>query len=216
MDKTEYITICEALLQDNSVYQHLSKDTSANIHKELIKILHDYKNNSFISETEYTLLRPHGSNSPAARFYGLPKIYKNNMPMCLIVSACSTVTYNTVKFITKSPQNYCGKTSSFVKHRTDFIQKIKHLSINQKEETLVSFDIRDLFTSIPVPVALQVISSKISTCTSFTNICKIHTEEFIKLLEFTIRNSINNYRVQPWIHLSPLSLQISTGNILNP
>ena len=28
MDKTEYITKCEALLQDNSVYKHLSKDTS--------------------------------------------------------------------------------------------------------------------------------------------------------------------------------------------
>ena len=27
MDKTEYITKCEALLQDHSVYQHLSKDT---------------------------------------------------------------------------------------------------------------------------------------------------------------------------------------------
>ena len=79
MDKTEYITKCEALLQDNSVYQHLSKDTSPTIHKELVEILQDYKNNNFISETEYTQLRPHGSNSPAAKFYGLPKIYKNNM-----------------------------------------------------------------------------------------------------------------------------------------
>ena len=52
MDKTEYITKCEALLQDNSVYQHLSKDTSPTIHKELIKILQDYKNNNFISKTE--------------------------------------------------------------------------------------------------------------------------------------------------------------------
>ena len=68
MDKMEYITKCEALLQDNSVYQHLSKDTSPTIHKELIKILQDYKNNNFISGTEYTQLRPHGSNSPAARF----------------------------------------------------------------------------------------------------------------------------------------------------
>ena len=31
MDKTEYITKCKALLQDNSVYQHLSKDTSLTI-----------------------------------------------------------------------------------------------------------------------------------------------------------------------------------------
>ena len=115
MDKTEYITKCEVLLQDSSVYQHLSKDTSPTIHKELVKILKDYKNNNSISETEYTQLRPHGSNSPAARFYGLPKICKNNMPMCPLISTCGRATYNTAKFITKILQNYCGKTSSFLK-----------------------------------------------------------------------------------------------------
>ena len=85
MDKTEYITKCEALLQDNSFYQHLSKDTSPTIQKELIKILQDYKNNNFISETEYTQLKHHGFNSQAATFYGLPKIHKNNMHMHPIV-----------------------------------------------------------------------------------------------------------------------------------
>ena len=157
------------------------------IHKELIKILQDYKNNNFISETKYTQLRPHGSIFPAARFYGLPKIHKNSMPMCPIVSASGTTTYNTAKFNTKILQNYCGKTSSFIK---DFIQKIKHLSINPEEETLVSFDVSALFTSIPVPVALQVINSKVSTCTSFTNVCKIPKEKFIELLEFTLTNCI--------------------------
>ena len=185
MDKSGYITKCEAHLQENSVYQHLFKDTSPTIHKELIN-----KNNNFISETEYTLLRPHGSNAQAARFYGLPKFCKNNTTMHPIVLACNMVTYNTAKLITKIFQNYCGKTSSFVKDSTDFIKKIKHLSLNPEEETLVSFDVSALFTSTPVPVALQVINSKISTCTSFTNICKIPTEKFIKLLEFTITNCI--------------------------
>ena len=32
----------------------------------------------------------------------------------------------------------------------------------------------------------------------------------------SIKKSINNYRVHPWVHLSPLSLQISTWNTLNP
>ena len=190
MDKTEYITKCEAILQDNSVYQHLSKDTSPTIHKELIKILQDYKNNNFISETEDILLRHNGSNCPAAGFYSLPIIHKNNMHMCPIVSACGTATYNTAKFISKICLNYCGRTTSFVKDSTDFMQNIKHLSINPEEETLVSFDISALFTSIPAPVALQVINSKISTCTNFTNICKIPTERFIKLLEFPITNCI--------------------------
>ena len=110
--------------------------------------------------------------------------------MCPIVSACGTATYNTTKFITKILQNYCGKTSSFVKDSTDFIQKIKHLSINPEEETLISFDVTVFFTSISVHVALQDINSKISTCTNFTNICMIPTEKFIKLLEFTLTNCI--------------------------
>ena len=144
MDKAEYITKCDALLQNNSVYQHLSKDSSPTVCKELLKILQDYKNYNFICETEYILLRPHSSNSPALRFYGLPNIHKSNMPMSPIVSACGTATYNTAKLISKIPQNYCGKMSSFVKDSTDFIQKIKHLSINPEEEILVSFDVSAL------------------------------------------------------------------------
>ena len=46
------------------------------------------------------------------------------MPMCPIVSAPGTATYNTAKFITKILKNYCGKTSCFFKDSTDFIQKI--------------------------------------------------------------------------------------------
>ena len=107
-----------------------------------------------------------------------------------MVSACSTATYNTVKFITKILQNYCGKTSSLVKDSTFFIQKLKHLLINPEEETFMSFDVSAVFTNIQVPVALQVINSKISTCTNFTNVCKIPTEKFIKLLEFIITNCI--------------------------
>ena len=37
---------------------------------------------------------------------------------------------------------------------------------------------------------MSVLSSKISTCTNFTNACKIPTEKFIKPLEFTISNCI--------------------------
>ena len=110
------------------------------------------------------------------------------MPMCPIVSAYGTATYNIAKFITRILHNYCGKTSPFVKDSVDFIKKL-NISINP-EETLVSFDVGALFTSLPIPVALHVTNYKISTCTNFTNVCKIPTGKFIKLLEFTITNSI--------------------------
>ena len=135
--------------------------------------------------------------------------------MCPIVSACSTETYNTAKFITKILQNYCGKTSSSVKYSTNFIKKIKHLSIIPEEETLVSFDVSAPITSIPVPVGLQVINSKISTCTNFTTVCRIPTEKFIKLLEFNIANCIICFNKKFYKQLqdaamgSPVSLVIS-------
>ena len=119
--------------------------------------------------------------------------------MCPIVSACGTATYNTAKFITKILQNYCGKTSSFVKDSIDFIMKIKHLSINPEEETLVSFDVSALFTNIPVPVALQVINCKISTCTNFTNVCKIPTEKFNKKFYKELQGAAMGSPVSPVI-----------------
>ena len=146
------------------------------------------------------------------------------MPICSIVSASGIASYTTAKFITKILQNYCSKTSSFIKDGTEFIQKIEHISIPPEEETLVSFDVSALFTRIPVPVVLQVINSKISICTNFTNFCKIPIEKFIKLLEFTISNYLFcsnkkfNKQLQGETTGSPvsMSLQTSTWNTLNP
>ena len=136
------------------------------------------------------------------------------MPMHPIVSACGTATYNTAKFITQILQNYRGKTSSFVKDSTEFFQKIKHLLINPEEETLVSFDVSALFTSIPVPVTLQVINSKISTCTNFTNVCKIPTENFIKLLEFTITNCIFHFNKKSYKQLQGAAMGSPVSSVI--
>ena len=173
-------------LQDNLVCQHLSKDTSPTIHKEHIKFCETTR----ISEMELPYENLMDPVPKQQDFMVFLKSTKTNMPIYPIISACGTASYNTAKFISKMLQNYCGKTSSFVKDSADFIQNIKHISINPEEETLVSSDVSALFTSIPVPVALQVINSKISTCTSFTNVYKIPIEKFIKFLEFIITNFI--------------------------
>ena len=142
---------------------------------------------------------------------------KHAMPMHPIVSACGTATYNTAKFTNKILQNYCCKPSSFVKDSTDFIKKIKHLSINPEEEPLVSFDVSALFTSIPVPFHYKLSIPKFLTAPISTRSLQKKSSSFWNSLLPTAssasRNSINNYRVQPWVYLFPLSLQISTWNI---
>ena len=156
------------------------------------------------------------------RCYGLPKLYKNNMPMHPIVSVCGTATWSTAKFITKILQNCCGKTSSFVKDSTNFIQKIKHLSITPQEETLVHFHVSSLFTTYQHMLHYKLSIPKLSISTHFTNDCKIPTEKFIKFLEFTIINCIFCFNKKFYKQLqdaamgssvSPVS-KISTWNTL--
>ena len=75
------------------------------------------------------------------------------MPMHPIVSACCTATYNTAKFIPNFFKITVARLHPLLKIVQISSKKIKHPSINQEEETLVSFDVSALFTSIPVPVA---------------------------------------------------------------
>ena len=86
------------------------------IHSKVLKQLLDLRNSiRSIFKDKYIILCLPGDNSPPARFHGLPKIYKANIPFRLIVSACGTSTYRLAKFITKILQWYCGNNFPFVK-----------------------------------------------------------------------------------------------------
>ena len=74
-----------------------------------------------------------------------------------IVSACGTATYQLAKFLAKILKRYTGITPTFVKDSKCFSEYLRTVHIG-KDEELVSFNVSALFTSIPVPTALDVIN----------------------------------------------------------
>ena len=122
-----------------------------------------------------------------------------------IVSACGMATYQLAKFLTKILQRYTGITPSFVKDSKSFSDHLRTVKINGEEE-LVSFDVSALFTSIPVPTALDVINRLFIEhiedpeakdkygCSFRHNTIGLEKDEVMNLLKLVLENCVFTYQ----------------------
>ncbi|XP_060534544.1 uncharacterized protein LOC132706961 [Cylas formicarius] len=81
------------------------------------------------------------------------------VPLRPIVSAIGSPTYHLAKHLTKLLEPLIGRTASHIKDSTQFIQKIKNITLSPKD-ILVSFDVVSLFTMVPVKETLDLISAR--------------------------------------------------------
>ena len=107
-----------------------------------------------ISEAVYKRLYPTGAESPT--FYGLLKIHKEGIPLRPIVSSIGTVTYGTSKELSRILKPLVGKSPYHIQNTQDFIQQIEGIQL-QPDQCMVSFDVKALFTSVPIQPAITII-----------------------------------------------------------
>ena len=130
---------------------------TSSVEKELNKVLLKIKNENNgtapqISPDLYRRL--HCGNSNPASFCGLPKIHIPGRPLRPITSSIGSPTYAVSKYLV-SVLSPLRKNTYTVQNSSVFTQQIKQYSIS-REEVMVSFDVKSLFTSIPVNVALTI------------------------------------------------------------
>ena len=89
------------------------------------------------------------SNPLTPRIYGLPKIHKDRAPLCPIVNTISGPTYLLAKFLANKLKPLVGRTNSFVKDSSSFVNELKDIKLDP-EDRFVSFDVVSLYTCIPI------------------------------------------------------------------
>ena len=185
LDKEDHIKKAQDLLEENT-YKKNAEDPTPKQKNKLIGILRNIKAEGGLKEEVYKRLYPTGTGSP--KFYGLPKIHKAGIPLRPIISSIGTVTYNTAKELARILKPLVGLSNHHIQNTMDFVEQIKEVKL-KKEESMVSYDVTALFTSVPIPPVLKIIEDKLNEDKDLPQRTSMNTRHIIRLFEFCLRST---------------------------
>ena len=177
----------EALhLLQQSNYKSITTDPTAKHKNKLITLLKTIKSQSGMNDNLYKKLYPTGASSP--KFYALPKVHKDGIPLRPIVSSVGSVAYETSKELSRILKPLVGKTKHHVKNSKDFIDSIQDIRL-KPDECLVSYDVEALFTSVPIQAALNITKKKLEEDRELHLRTSMSVQHISWLLEFCLRST---------------------------
>ena len=139
-----------------------------------------------INEAVYRRLYPTGAGSP--KFYGLPKIHKEGMPLRPIVSSTGAVTYETSKELARILKPLVGRSPYQVLNTKDFIQQIQGIHL-QPDQCIMCYDVNALFTSVPIQPAINIIKKLLDEDKELQQRASMTVSHITCLLEFCLKST---------------------------
>ena len=119
-------------------------------------ILKDLKKKEKIDEELYTALKPRGSKP--AQLYGLSKVHKMDVPLRPIVSIPGTAYDKIGKWVSHwldiIPESKIQTDTKNVK------KELKNIKLDE-DEVLISFDVTQLYTNVPVDDSIEMAAIKL-------------------------------------------------------
>ena len=192
MDTADYKKKSKDLLQQPT-YQPIPTDPTSKYKNKLINMLKSIKAEGGISEAVYKKLYPTGAGSP--KFHGLPKKHKEGLPLRPIVSSIGAVTYHTAKELARILKPLVGRSPYHIQNSLDFIQQIQGIQL-QPNQCMVSFDVKALFTSVPVQPAISIIKKLLEKDQTLQQRTTMSVNNISCLLEFCLMSTYFTYQGQ--------------------
>ena len=127
------------------------------------------------------------------KFYGLPKIHKKETPLRPIVSSISSVSYATSKELARILKPLVGRSPYHVHNNQDLLEDLRSLKL-EKDECLMSFDVKALLTSVPIQPAIHVIQKLLEEDQDLKQRTSISVNHIISLLEFCLESTYFTFK----------------------
>ena len=190
MDRDDYNNKAEELLQQ-SAYRPIPIDPINKLKTRLNSLLKQIKTEGGMNEATYKRLYPTGAGSP--KFYGLPKIHKQGTPLRPIVFSIGAVTYQASKEFSRVLKPLVRKSPHHIHNNQDFLEHLKGIQL-APDEVMMSYDVKALFTSVPITPALDVIEKLLKEDPGLQSRTSMSTQHIMDLLEFCLRSTYFTFR----------------------
>ena len=109
------------------------------------------------------------------------------------MSSIGTVTYTTAKELSRILKPLVGKSPHHIHNNQDFMEHLKGIQ-HGLDEVMVSYDVRALFTSVPIQPVLKIIEKLLKEDTGLQNRTTMSIKHIIDLPEFCLRSTYFTYQ----------------------
>ena len=206
MDCSQYLEKLNDLLTDAEIYENKKSGfctkQSLNFNKKARKIMKQSDQGK-----RFFHLLEESPKSPRLR--GLPKVHKLGMPMRPIISGIGSAPHKLAKVLAKPLTRALGTLSGgHIRNTSDMIDQLKN--IDMKNKKLASFDVKSLFTNVPVEGALEAIKQVIDLLDERT--LPLPKSQYLDLISLCMHFNAFSFNGEEYAQLSGLAM----GSPLSP
>ena len=116
------------------------------------------------------------------------KIHKVGTPLRSIVSSRDSITYGVAKELAGIIHPLVGQSPHHLKNTQHFLQQIQQVKL-WEGEVITSYDVKALFTSVPVDPSINIVQQKLSQDPTLPQRTQMSIQQIVTLLEFCLKNT---------------------------
>ena len=155
-DITHYIAECSSHLSDTSTYKVVDSDPTEHLSSQVYILGKSLFEAGFLDQQSFTFIIP-PTKTRTPIFYGLRKIHKQPVTIRPIVSGCSGPLAGLATFLDFYLNKALVNVPAHLKNTQHLISHLNSLSPLPSTATLVTIDVKSLYTSIPIEEGLEAL-----------------------------------------------------------